>query len=83
VTTAQVLEQLRRLSDAERLEIIEAATRLIRANLASGKADAAAERDRRMRARATDIKDLYETGGELTEWTVLDAEGVSDDYLPR
>jgi hypothetical protein len=62
--TVQVVEQLRQLTDVERLEVIEAAARLIRNNLAAGKADAAADGDRRMRAAAAGVKDLYETGGE-------------------
>jgi hypothetical protein len=33
-----------------------------------------------MRAAAIALKDLYEPGGELTEWTSMDAEEILDDY---
>ena len=81
MSTGQVLEQLRHLSDVERLEVIEVATRLIRDNLAGSPTDAAVERDRRLRAAAAGVKDLYGTGGELTEWTALDAEEFTDEYF--
>ncbi len=83
MNTAQVVEQLRQLTDVERLEVIEAATRLIRNNLAAGTATTAADRDRRMRAAAAGVKELYEAGSELTEWTALDAEEFADEHLPR
>ena len=83
MNTAQLLEQLGQLSDVERLEVIEAATRLTRKNLAAGKPDGSTDPDRRMRAAAAGVKDLYEAGRELTEWTDLDAEEFSDDYLQR
>ena len=79
MSTGQLLEHLRLLSDAERLEVIETASRLIRESIGSDKLDAAKSRDCRMRAAATRLKSLYEPGGELTEWTALDAEGFMDD----
>ena len=36
-----------------------------------------------MKVAAAGVKDLYEAGGELTEWTVLDAEDFTDEYLQR
>jgi hypothetical protein len=83
MNTVQLLEQLGQLSDVERLEVIEAATRLIRKNLAADKPDAATDRDRRMRTAAAGVKDLYEADRDLTEWTALDTEEFSDDYLQR
>lgn len=83
MNTAQVLEQLRRMSIADRLELIEAATRLVRDDLGSGAADPQSERDRRMRAAATRVRCLYGADSELTEWTVLDGEEFADDYLQR
>ncbi len=83
MSTTQLLEQLRQLSNAERLEFIEAATRLVRDDLDSDMADRQPERDRRMRAAAARVKDLYGTDSELTEWTVLDGEEFADDYLQR
>jgi hypothetical protein len=83
MSTLQLLEQLRHLSNPERLELIEAATRLIREDLASQSAVPASEQERRLRTAADRVKDLYEGHNELTEWTVLDAEDVADDYLQR
>lgn len=83
MSTAQLLEQFKQLSDVERLEFIEAATRLVRENLTAGAAGAAADRNQRMKVAAAGVKDLYEAGGELTEWTVLDAEDFTDEYLQR
>ncbi|NLY03149.1 MAG: hypothetical protein GXY83_44440 [Rhodopirellula sp.] len=81
--TADLLEQLTRLSDAERLEVIAAATQLIRNNFAAGTTDAAADSNRRMRAAAANVRDLYEGGTELTEWTALDAEDFVDEHPHR
>lgn len=81
MSTAQLLAQLAQLSDVERLEVIEAATRLTRNNLSGGTVGAATERDRRMRDAAAGVRDLYEPGAELSEWTALDAEDFSDEHL--
>ncbi len=83
MSTAQFIECLGQFSDVERLEIIEAATRLVRKNLTASAADAAIDRDAQIRAAAAALKDLYEPGGELTEWTALDAEEFVDDYYQR
>ena len=83
MSTAQVLEQLRHLSNAERLEVVEAATRLVRDTLASGTPDPKSEGDRRIRVAAASVRDLYEPGGDLTEWTALDSEDFADDHLQR
>jgi hypothetical protein len=81
MSTTQLLEQLTQLSDVERLEVIEAATRLIRKNLAAGATDSATDADRQMRVAASAVKDLYEAGSELTEWTAPDAEESADEDL--
>lgn len=60
------------MTDSNRLKIIEAARALIRE-----------ERDRKMEAAALTVKDLYEPGGEVTEWTALDGEEVLDDTSGR
>jgi len=83
MSTAELLEQLRELSDVERLDVIEAATRLIRKDLAPGAADATTDREQRLRAAAAEAKELYEPGGELTEWTALDAEEFVDEHPAR
>jgi hypothetical protein len=71
------------LSNAERLEVVEAATRLVRDTLVSGTADPEVEGDRRIRVAAGSVRDLYEPGGDLTEWTALDTEDFADDDLER
>ena len=83
MSTAQLMEELKQLSNAERLEVIEAATRLVREDLSPGAASVRAEQDRRMREAAALLKDLYEPGGELTEWTALDSEDFTDEHVPR
>ncbi len=83
MSATQLLEQLEQLSDAERLDVIEAATRLIRKDLVPNAADTERDRDRHLRAAAAGVKDLYEAGSELTEWTALDAEGFVDEHLTR
>ncbi|MEX2141799.1 MAG: hypothetical protein WD894_21215 [Pirellulales bacterium] len=83
MSTAQLVKELERLSNAERLEVIEAATRLVREDLGPGTAGARTEQDQRMREAAARLKDLYEPGGELTEWTTLDSEDFTDEYVPR
>jgi hypothetical protein len=83
MSTAELLEQLKQLTDVERLEVIEVATRLIRQGLAPDTADVATERDRRLRAAAAGVKEMYEPGSELTEWTALDAEEFADEHLAR
>jgi hypothetical protein len=71
VSTAQFVEHLKRLSNAERLEVIQVATRLVREDLGPTMTTAPSEKDQRMREAAARVKDLYEPGGELTEWTQL------------
>jgi len=79
---ADVLEQLKHFSTTDRLAVIEAATQLIRSDLRTSQDSMRAERSKRMRAAAEQVKDLYEPGGEHTEWTVLDGEDVLDDTVP-
>lgn len=71
MSLAQFLEHLKEMSDVERLEVIEAATRLIRTNLDATRADRATGHDERMRVAAASVKDLYECANELSEWTAL------------
>jgi hypothetical protein len=83
MTVAEVMEQLRHLSNAERLAVIEETSRLIREELQTPLRVSREEKSRRLRAAAEALKDLYEPGGELTEWTALDAEDFLDDTVPR
>ena len=81
MSTVELVEQLRHLSNSDRLALIEAASRLIRDELTAQAAIARKERSRRMQEAANALKDLYEPGGELTEWTSLDGEEILDDYF--
>jgi hypothetical protein len=83
MSTTQLVDELKRLTNAERLEVIEAATRLVREDLGPAAASARDQQNRRIREAATRLKDLYEPGGELTEWTALDSEDFTDEYVPR
>lgn len=56
-----VLEELKRLENAERLQVIEAAARLVRDELRDGPT----ELDRRLRMAAFAVKDLYEPGSGM------------------
>jgi hypothetical protein len=82
MSALEVLERLKDLTNPERLAVIEAATRLIRENIAEP-TGIAREQDRRLRAAAEAVKDLYEPGGALTEWTALDGEDFHDEPLGR
>jgi hypothetical protein len=83
MSTTEVVDQLKYMSNPERLEVIEAASRLIRQELTAQRATDRAEQDRRLSAAALAVKDLYEPGSDLTEWTSLDGEEFLDDYLQR
>lgn len=77
MSTVQLIEELRHLDNAARLAVIEAATRMVREDVCANDASARLERQ----ARAA--RDLYEPGGEMTEWTTLDSEEIIDDSVPR
>lgn len=83
MSTADLVEQLKQLSNSERLEVIEVATRLVRANLTPGTPALRSEQEKRLREAAARVRELYEPGGELTEWTALDAEEFADEFVPR
>lgn len=81
--TAELVEQFERMTNKERLTVIEAATRLIRRGLAGEATSSSADEEDRLRAAALAARDLYDPGSDHTEWTVLDAEDVLDDSVPR
>ena len=83
MSSSELLEQLKHLSNADRLVVIETATRLIRDELSLKSSKAKQDEDERLQTAALAVKDPYEPGGELTEWTSLDAEEILDDYVPR
>jgi hypothetical protein len=78
MSTAELFDQLNKMSDQERLELIETATRLVRENLTNGSSIA---QDQRIRDAASGVRDLYNPGRELTEWTALDGEELAFDYI--
>jgi hypothetical protein len=78
----EVLERLKHLTNFERPSVIEAATRLIREDTVEPMR-VAREQDRRLRGAAEAVKDLYEPGRDLTEWTSLDGEDFRDELLDR
>jgi hypothetical protein len=82
MSALEVLERLKHLTNPERLAVIETATRLIREDIAEP-LRIAREQDRRLRAAAEAVRDLYEPGGILTEWTALDGEDFHDEPLGR
>jgi hypothetical protein len=63
MSSAELVEHLKRMSNADRLVVIEAVLRLVREDLGD---DAQATRpdEDRIRAAALAVKDLYESGGE-------------------
>jgi hypothetical protein len=63
------------MTDRERLEVIESATRVVQTSALK------TDQDRRMREAAAPLQDLYEPGGELSEWTTLDGEEPAVDYI--
>jgi hypothetical protein len=81
MSLAELAGILKHMTNPERLEIIELATRLVREDIGGKRAESREERNRRMREAALEVKDLYEPGGELTEWTCLDAEEFLDDHV--
>jgi hypothetical protein len=83
MTTAEIVSALTQFNNAQRLEVIEAATRLIREELLGREVSWVVDDDRRLREAAARLADLYVPGGEMTEWNILDGEDVRDDYLPR
>ena len=82
MSTTEIIQELKQLNISERLLVIEAATHLIRDDLLAASSNSREEQDRRLRAAAMASKDLYEPGGELTEWTSLDGEEILDDSVP-
>jgi hypothetical protein len=78
MTLPDLISELKRMDNSERLALIEVASRLIREQLPV-QANAPDDLETRMRDAASRLKDLYEPGGELAEWTALDGEEVLDE----
>jgi len=79
MSSRELIQQLQDMDNAQRLEVIATATRLVREDLARRASTAPPpDPEQRLRQAALAVKDLYEDG-PLTEWTSLDAEDVLDD----
>jgi len=71
--------ELEKMSNEQRLRVIETATRLVRSDL--GRLPARRRRtnmDEQMRAAAKMMRDEYAAGGDLTALTALDSEDFHD-----
>lgn len=71
MTLAEILEELPKLTPAERQSIIEAASQLNRKELTQ---QAWSEEQQQMAQAAQALLPDYEAGGELTIFTTLDSE---------
>lgn len=76
MTQMEILEELKKLTNTERLTIIEAALHLIREDLQQVEQPLARiERRQQLAAAAEALLPDYAAGGELTIFTALDSEG--------
>jgi len=73
MTNSEIIDQLKQLTTAERLAVIEAATRLIREDLSQPEANGRAD-DQQLAKAATALLADYQSDQELTAFTSLDGE---------
>jgi hypothetical protein len=73
MTNSEIIEQLKQLTTAELLAVIEAATRLIREDLSQPEASENAE-DKQLAQAAKALLADYQSDRELTAFTSLDGE---------
>ena len=73
MTNSEILDQLKQLTTAERLAVIEAATRLIREDLSQPGANGRAA-DQQLTEAATALLADYQSDRELTAFSSLDGE---------
>ena len=75
MTQLEILEELKSLSNAERLAVIEAALSLIRQDLHQiEQSSTSQERKRQLAKAAKALLPDYAAGGDLTSFTALDGE---------
>ena len=75
MTQMEILEELRKLPTAERLEIIEAALHFVREDLQQIEQPLVyAQRKQQLSLAAEALRPDYVAGGELTAFTALDGE---------
>lgn len=73
MTNSEIIDQLKQLTTAERLAVIEAATRLIREDLSQPETDEKAEDEQLAQAAKALLAD-YQSDRELTAFTSPDGE---------
>jgi hypothetical protein len=73
MTNSEIIDQLKQLTTAERLAVIEAATRLIREDLSQSGVKENAE-DAQLAEAAKVLLPDYQSDRELTAFTALDSE---------
>ncbi len=74
MSNSEIIDQLKQLTTAERLAVIEAASRLIREDLSQTEANGGAD-DEQLAHAATALLADYQSDPELTAFTSLDGEG--------
>jgi hypothetical protein len=78
MTQGEILDELKKLTTAERLAVMEAALRLIREDLReTERLLPFIERKQQLTTAAEALLRDYQTGGELTAFTALDSEDFS------
>jgi hypothetical protein len=70
MTNSEIIDQLKQLTAAERLTVIETAARLIREDLSQSEANDKAE-NKQLALAATALLADYQSDGELTAFTSL------------
>ena len=73
MTNSEIIDQLKQLTTAERLAVIEAATRLIREDLSQPRVQENAA-DEQLAQAAKELLADYQSDKELTAFTSLDGE---------
>lgn len=73
MTNSEIIDQLKQLTTAERLAVIEAASQLIREDLSLSEANENAKDEQLSQAAAALLAD-YQSDRELTALTSLDSE---------
>ena len=73
MTNSEIIAQLKQLTTAERLAVIEAATRLIREDLSQPETNENVE-DEQLAQAATALLADYQSDPDLTAFTSLDGE---------
>jgi hypothetical protein len=79
MTREEILAELEKMTNEERLEVIEAATRLLPNEMKRSPAgESRAKMDQQLLGAAQMMRGEYAAGGELTATTALDNEDLKD-----